>query len=363
MKRVPDWTLLKSSTSWGSALLRWPRRGLSLRMPIAPMLLLSLAGCTGGVLEPQGPIGAANLKIMYNALGIMLTIVVPTIVATLAFAWWFRASNPRARYRPDWVYSGRIELLVWGIPLLVIVFLAGVIWIGSHALDPLRPIESQSKPTEVQVVSLDWKWLFIYPDQGVASVNELVVPAGAPVHFRLTSATVMNQFFVPQLGSMIATMNGMVTQLYLQADHPGEYYGQSAHFSGDGFSDMHFTVRAVPDDEFARWVDTTRNAGSTLDRNAYIALSQESTDLIWGPTIPAALVALAVAQIGVHLAFFLHLTTAGQHQQCAGARLRRADCFADHRRLALDHGPSQPQHAADASNDADAAVRQERSNR
>jgi cytochrome o ubiquinol oxidase subunit 2 len=270
---------LKSSMSCYLALLRPTRRSLPLRISIALMLLWSLTGCSGGVLEPQGPIGAANLKIMYNALAIMLAIVLPTILATLVFAWWFRASNPRALYRPDWVYSGRIELLVWGIPLLVIVFLAGVIWIGSHDLDPFKPIESHSKPTEVQVVSLDWKWLFIYPDQGVASVNELVVPAGVPVHFSLTSATVMNQFFVPQLGSMIATMNGMVTQLYLQADHPGDYYGQSVQFSGDGFSDMHFTVRAVPADGFAQWLDTARNAGSTLDRNGYIALSQESQNV------------------------------------------------------------------------------------
>jgi cytochrome o ubiquinol oxidase subunit 2 len=248
-------------------------------LSIPPMLLLSLAGCSGGVLEPQGPIGATNLKIMYNALAIMLAIVLPTIVATLAFAWWFRASNSRAQYRPDWVYSGRVELLVWGIPLLVIVFLGGVIWNGSHVLDPFKPIESQSKPIDVQVVSLDWKWLFIYPDQGVASVNELVVPAGVPVHFSLTSATVMNQFFVPQLGSMIATMNGMVTQLHLQADHPGEYFGQSAQFSGDGFSGMHFTVRAVPADDFARWLDAARSVGSALDRNGYVALSQQSQNV------------------------------------------------------------------------------------
>jgi cytochrome o ubiquinol oxidase subunit 2 len=255
------------------------RRSLPSRIFIAPPLLLLLTECSGGVLEPQGPIGAANLKIMYNALAIMLAIVVPTIAATLAFAWWFRASNPRAQYRPDWVYSGRLELLVWGIPLLVIVFLGGVIWVGAHALDPFKPIESQSKPIEVQVVSLDWKWLFIYPDQGIASVNELVVPAGVPVHFSLTSATVMNQFFVPQLGSMIATMNGMVTQLHLQADHPGDYYGQSAQFSGDGFSGMHFAVRAVSAEEFAQWLGRARNAGSALDRNGYIALSQQSTNV------------------------------------------------------------------------------------
>jgi cytochrome o ubiquinol oxidase subunit 2 len=241
--------------------------------------LLFLAGCSGGILDPQGPIGAANAKIIYNALAIMLVIVLPTIVATLAFAWWFRETNPRAQYRPDWVYSGRIELLVWGIPLLVIVFLGGVIWIGSHDLDPYRPIESKSKPIEVQVVSLDWKWLFIYPDQGIASVNELVVPAGEPVHFSLTSATVMNSFFVPQLGSMIATMNGMVTQLHLQAGRPGDYRGLSAQFSGDGFSGMHFTVHAVTEDEFARWLERARNAPSALDRNGYIALLQESQNV------------------------------------------------------------------------------------
>ena len=242
-------------------------------------LCLPLAGCSGSVLDAQGPIGAANAKILLNALAIMLAIVVPTIVGTLVFAWWFRASNTRASYLPEFVYSGRIEIIVWAIPLLVILFLGGVIWIGSHQLDPFRPIAAQSKPTEVQVVSLDWKWLFIYPDQGVASVNALVVPAGTPVHFSLTSASVMNMFFVPQLGSMIATMNGMVTQLHLQADQPGEFYGQSAQYSGDGFSDMHFVLRAVPQDAFAQWLTTARQAGPALDRTGYSALSQQSRNV------------------------------------------------------------------------------------
>jgi cytochrome o ubiquinol oxidase subunit 2 len=264
---------------WSMVFLLPERRALPIRMASALALLPFLAGCTGGVLEPRGPIGAANTKIIYNALAIMLVIVLPTIVATLAFAWWFRETNPRARYRPDWAYSGRLELLVWGIPLLVIMFLGGVIWTGSHELDPFKPIDSKIKPTEVQVVSLDWKWLFIYPDQAIASVNELVVPAGAPVHFSLTSATVMNSFFVPQLGSMIAAMNGMVTQLNLQADRPGDFYGQSAQFSGDGFSGMNFTVRAVQEDEFARWLEQARNAPSALDRNGYVALLQESQNV------------------------------------------------------------------------------------
>jgi cytochrome o ubiquinol oxidase subunit 2 len=267
------------SMYWSTVFLPSKRRSLAPRIASVLTLLHLLAGCSGGILEPQGPIGAANIKIIYNALAIMLAIVLPTIAATLAFAWWFREANPRAQYRPDWAYSGRLELLVWGIPLLVIMFLGGVIWIGSHNLDPYKPIESQSKPTEVQVVSLDWKWLFIYPNQGIASVNELVVPAGVPIHFSLTSATVMNSFFVPQLGSMIATMNGMVTQLYLQADRPGDYRGLSAQFSGDGFSGMHFTVHAVPDDEFAQWLDRARNAPSALDRDGYAALLQESQNV------------------------------------------------------------------------------------
>jgi cytochrome o ubiquinol oxidase subunit 2 len=255
------------------------KRSKSLLAAASSILSVPLAGCSGGVLDAQGPVGAADAKILLNALTIMLLIVVPTIIATLVFAWWFRASNTKARYRPDWVYSGRIELVVWGIPLLVIMFLGGVIWIGSHDLDPYRPIASHDKVTEVQVVSLDWKWLFIYPDEGVASVNELVVPAGAPVHFSLTSASVMNAFFVPRLGSMIATMNGMVTQLYLQADRPGDYFGLSTQFSGDGFSDMRFVMRAVPEDEFARWVAAAKQTGPTLDREGYAALVQQSQNV------------------------------------------------------------------------------------
>ncbi|HZP85934.1 MAG TPA: ubiquinol oxidase subunit II [Burkholderiales bacterium] len=248
-------------------------------LSIVSLIALLLAGCSGGVFDARGRIGAANAQILLNALEIMLAVVVPTIVAALAFGWWFRASNTRARYRPDWVYSGRIELVVWSIPLLVILFLSGVIWIGSHTLDPYRPISSSSKPIEVQVVSLDWKWLFIYPDEGIASVNALVVPAGVPVHFSLTSASVMNAFFVPQLGSMIACMNGMITQLYLEADRAGEYYGESTQFSGDGFSDMHFVLRAVPRQAFAQWMAGVREAGPTLDRAAYLALAKESQNV------------------------------------------------------------------------------------
>jgi cytochrome o ubiquinol oxidase subunit II len=244
----------------------------------------ALGGCAGGVLQPKGPIGAADAKILLNAVGIMSAIVVPTIVALVAIGWWFRASNTRARYQPSFVYSGRLEIIVWAIPILVIMFLGGLTWIGAHELDPYRPIASNTSnskvpPLAVQVVSLDWKWLFIYPQQRVASVNELVIPERTPVHFFLTSATVMNQFFVPQLGSMIATMNGMQTQLYLQADHPGNYYGLSAQYSGDGFSGMHFIVRAVTPNDFQQWIADTQKSGPVLDRNGYFDLLRESCDV------------------------------------------------------------------------------------
>jgi cytochrome o ubiquinol oxidase subunit II len=240
----------------------------------------ALGGCARGVLQPQGPIGEADAMILLNAVGIMSVIVVPTIVALLAIGWWFRASNTRARYQPSFVYSGRLEIIVWAIPVLIIMFLGGLTWIGAHELDPYQPIASKEPPLTVQVVSLDWKWLFIYPQQRVATVNELVIPERTPVHFFLTSATVMNQFFVPQLGSMIATMNGMQTQLFLQADHPGNYYGLSAQYSGDGFSGMHFNVRAVSQADFAHWVAATQHGGGpVLDRNGYSALLRQSCDV------------------------------------------------------------------------------------
>ena len=237
------------------------------------------AGCTG-VLDPQGPVGAAEKLILLNSLGIMLAVVIPTILATLGVAWWFRASNSRALYRPDWEYSGRIELVVWAIPAMVVILLGGIGWVGSHDLDPQKPLSGNAKPIEVQVVSLDWKWLFIYPDQGIASVNRLVLPAGVPVHFRLTSATVMNSFFVPQLGSQIYTMPGMTTQLNLQADKPGSYAGLSAQFSGDGFSGMHFSYDAVSQSQFEEWITKAKSQGPTLDLAGYTRLAQKSTDVV-----------------------------------------------------------------------------------
>jgi cytochrome o ubiquinol oxidase subunit 2 len=202
-----------------------------------------LGGCSGGVLDPAGPVAAGERTLLFNSLGVMLAIVVPTILATLAFAWWFRAGNVKARHLPDWSYSGRAAAL------------------------------------RVEVVSLDWKWLFIYPDLGVASVNRLVVPVGTPVNFRITSATVMNSFFVPQLGSQIYAMSGMTARLNLQADRPGVYHGLSAHYSGKGFPGMTFRAHAVSPQQFAGWLAQARQSGQALDRSAYLELLKDSENV------------------------------------------------------------------------------------
>jgi len=238
------------------------------------LLSVTLGGCSEGVLDPKGPIAAAERLILFNSLGIMLAIVIPTILATIAVAFWFRASNSRAAYLPDFEYSGRLELLVWSIPAMTVLLVGGVAWVGAHDLDPRKPISSSATPVTVQVVSLDWKWLFIYPEQGIASVSKLVVPVGTPISFELTSSSVMNSFFVPQLGSQIYTMSGMVTRLQLQADHAGTYPGLSAMFSGDGFSDMRFTVDAVESDGFARWVREAREMGPVLNAQSYADLTK-----------------------------------------------------------------------------------------
>ena len=235
-----------------------------------------LSGCTEGVLDPKGPIASAERLILFNSTGIMLAIVIPTMLATLAVAFWFRSSNSRATYLPDFNYSGRLEMLVWSIPIMTVLLVGGVAWVGSYDLDPPKPITSTVKPLRVQVVSLDWKWLFIYPEQGIASVNQLTIPVGAPVSFELTSSGVMNSFFVPQLGGQIYTMAKMVTRLNLQADHPGTYRGMSANYSGAGFSDMYFAVDAVPDEKFAQWLGATCSAGPVLDAQSYSALVKPS---------------------------------------------------------------------------------------
>jgi cytochrome o ubiquinol oxidase subunit II len=228
-----------------------------------------MASCHEGVLDPQGPVGKAERVILYDSTAIMLAVVIPVIVFTLVFAWWFRARNSRAHYRPDWEYSGRIEMIIWSIPALIILFLGGIAWTGSHDLDPPLPLADSTAPLDIEVVSLDWRWLFIYPHEGIASLNRLVVPAGVPLRFRITSTTVMNSFFVPQLGSQIYAMPNMVTRLNLLADKPGTFEGLSAQFSGDGFSDMRFDLVSTEAEDFKAWVSATKTQGGVLDARTF----------------------------------------------------------------------------------------------
>jgi cytochrome o ubiquinol oxidase subunit II len=251
-----------------------PAYAIRLRAIAIASVALTLASCNEGVLDPRGPVGKAERVILFDATAIMLAVVIPVIVLTLVFAWWFRARNKRARYRPDWEYSGRIEMIIWSIPALIVLFLGGIAWTGSHDLDPPVPLAESTAPLDIEVISLDWRWLFIYPHEGIASLNRLVVPAGVPLRFRLTSTTVMNSFFVPQLGSQIYAMPNMVTRLNLEADQPGTFEGLSAQFSGDGFSDMRFDLVSTDAEAFKAWVGATKTQGGVLDARTFDELSR-----------------------------------------------------------------------------------------
>jgi cytochrome o ubiquinol oxidase subunit 2 len=273
------------------------------RPGLLALFAIALSGCDRGILDPVGPVGSAEKTLLINSTAIMLAIVIPTIVTTIAVAWWFRRGNTKATYRPDWEYSGAIELVVWSIPALTILLLGGIAWIGSHDLEPSKPLASTKPALKVEVVSLDWKWLFIYPDQGIATVNQLVIPAGTPVSYRLTSATVWNAFFVPQFGTMIYTMPRMTTHLNLQADRQGAYDGLSAHFSGDGFPGMGFKAHVLPPDQFAIWAQGSRGNGPVLDGRGYAELSRPSSyvkPISYGAVAPGlfdAIVANRTAQL------------------------------------------------------------------
>jgi cytochrome o ubiquinol oxidase subunit II len=246
----------------------------AVRLTGCAVALLMLSGCTEGVLAVHGPIAATEKTLLLEALVCMLVVVLPILLLTLVFAWWYRASNRLANYRPTWSYSGRIEFSIWIIPLLVVLFLGGLCWSGAHQLDPYKPIVSKKPPLEVDVVSLDWKWLFIYPEQKIATVNELTIPVDRPIAFKLTSATVMNSFYIPGLAGQIYTMSGMQTQLSLVASDAGTYRGMSSQFSGDGFSGMHFEVVAVNDTAFDAWVGQVRSpSNGAMSNHVFDALA------------------------------------------------------------------------------------------
>jgi cytochrome o ubiquinol oxidase subunit 2 len=238
--------------------------------------LLALSGCSSELLNPKGAIGAQEKTLILVAMGLMLLVVIPVIALTLYFAWRYRASNANATYAPKWAHSTRIEVVIWSIPCVIVAILAVLIWDTTHSLDPYQPIKSKVAPVRVQVVALNWKWLFIYPDYGVASVNRLQIPVDTPIEFKLTAESLMNSFFIPQLGSQVYAMSGMQTQLHLIADSPGVYAGLSAAFSGSGFSDMRFNAVASSRQEFDRWVQQARKSPLKLNKAAYGVLEQSS---------------------------------------------------------------------------------------
>ncbi len=247
------------------------------------MAAIALSGCHMAVMDPKGPVGSQEKDLIILAMLLMLIPVVPVMIMTVWFAWRYRASNTKATYAPDFEHSNRIEAVVWAIPTLIIFALGAVTWVSTHQLDPRKALAASAsastpavKPVEVEVVSLDWKWLFIYPDYGVASVNEMALPVGTPVHFKLTSATVMDSFFIPQLGSQIYTMTGMETQLSLRADNPGIYEGISANYSGVGFAGMKFNAIATDQAGFDAWIAKAKASSAKLDTAAYQTLSQRN---------------------------------------------------------------------------------------
>ena len=226
--------------------------------------------------DPKGPIGQAERSVIIAAFLLMLIVVLPVFVMVFWFARRFRASNQKAIYRPKWNHSAKIESAMWLVPLSIVIALGILSWRATFSLDPYKPIASDVKPITIEVVSLDWKWLFIYPEYDIAVVNQLVFPAKVPLSFRLTSASVLTSFFIPQLGSQIYAMAGRQSRLHLMADEPGTYAGHNQQFSGRGYADMHFKAIAVSREQFEAWVQNTRRSPDKLDSARYEELTKPS---------------------------------------------------------------------------------------
>ncbi|MFJ3368799.1 ubiquinol oxidase subunit II [Pseudomonas sp. NPDC086251] len=251
---------------------RYPRLlGL---LPLLGTLLLS--GCNMTLLNPTGQVGLEQRNLIITATLLMLLVVVPVIVMTFLFAWKYRASNTSATYTPKWNHSTKIEIAVWTVPILIIIALGYITYKSTHELDPYRPLESDVKPITIEVVALDWKWVFIYPEQGIATVNKIVFPTNTPVNFKVTSDSVMNSFFIPGLGGQIYAMAGMQTKLHLIANRDAEMEGISANYSGAGFTGMKFKAISTSQENFDAWVSEVKKAPKQLEQAEYAALSKPS---------------------------------------------------------------------------------------
>jgi cytochrome o ubiquinol oxidase subunit 2 len=253
---------------------------------VCPCILLS--GCDLLVLHPFGAIARQQSHLIVVSTILMLLIVVPVLALTLLFAWRYRATNAKAPYSPEWDHSTALELLIWSAPLLIVIALGAITWINTHTLDPYRPLSTvgskdtrrptaaAATPLIVEVVALDWKWLFLYPDQGIATVNELAAPVDVPLRFKITSSSVMNSFFIPALAGQIYAMPGMQTELNAVIDKTGIYDGFSANYSGAGFSGMHFKFHGMSRADFDQWVKETRKTGTALNESDYAKLAKPS---------------------------------------------------------------------------------------
>lgn len=250
---------------------------LALAALFSPWIAASLEGCSEVVLlHPKGPIGESELFVIAAAFGLMLIVVIPVIVMVFWFPMKYRSSSTNAAYDPKWSYSPRLELIIWMVPFAIVIVLAHLTWTRTYRLDPYEPIASDIEPVNIQVVALDWKWLFIYPDYNIAAINQLVIPVHTPLSFRITSDTVMNSFFIPQLGSQIYAMAGMESRLHLLASEPGVYRGQSQQFCGNGYAYMRFEAKAVSDNEFAAWVQKTMESPNKLEWSRFEELQHPS---------------------------------------------------------------------------------------
>lgn len=258
--------------------LKWLRL-----LPITAVALLS--GCDWVVMNPSGDIAIQQRNLILVSTGLMLLIIVPVIVLTLLFAWRYRKANTQADYRPDWDHSTQLELVIWAAPLLIIIALGAITWISTHTLDPYRPlgridanraVPEDVKPLVVEVVALDWKWLFIYPEQGIALVNEMAAPIDRPIQFKITASSIMNSFFIPALAGQIYAMPGMQTKLSAVINKPGEFDGFSANYSGHGFNGMRFKFHGLTTADFDKWVATNKASGKQLTRAEYLVLEKPS---------------------------------------------------------------------------------------
>ncbi|TFE98693.1 ubiquinol oxidase subunit II [Shinella sumterensis] len=258
---------------------------LASRFTVFALMLATLSGCDLVVMSPSGDIAAQQRDLIVISTILMLVIIIPVIFLTLFFAWRYRQSNTAAKYDPEWHHSTGLEVVIWSAPLAIIIALGAITWVSTHKLDPYRPLDridaarpvtEEMKPITVEVVALDWKWLFFYPDYGIATVNEMAAPVDVPINFKLTASSVMNSFYIPALAGMIYTMPGMETKLHAVINKPGEYDGLSSNFSGDGFSHMRFKFHGVDQAGFDAWVARVKQNGTALNRDAYLKLEKPS---------------------------------------------------------------------------------------